>query len=540
MPSWTKGNTAGQATASRSNLGSLEGLSNNTNPKWWRDPGLIRLNLIILGLTFCSVTNGYDSALINNLQALDSWKAILNHPNASMLGLISAVQTAGSAIGSPFVPKVMDGYGRRWTIFAGGAITLIGGILQTFAYSVGQYIAGRIVVGIGQMFCIVAGQTLITEIAHPRLRFYIIGYFQVIYYIGSIVASWLCYGIRISYPNTDWQWRGPTLLIAIWGLLLVGLFFVVPESPRFLLAKGRDDEAKSILLKYHANDAAEDELVSGEITEIKEAFAFENAHTTKTWKQCFSTPGDRWRMLISVGLSVCSMWTGQQIVSYYNTQILAQAGIKGTLPVLGINGGLAFFSFFCAIGGATISGRIGRRPLFLASFIGQLLTLAIVTALSARYAATKYAPYGYASIAFIWLNSGFWNIAMNPLVYSYQTEIHSYSTRAKGLSLFLLAFEIQAIVNRYVNPIGLANLGWKYYLVFMSFYSFELAFFYFVVPETKGRSLEEISEIFDGPQVQNTALKNLESVLDEDDLKKHVVEVENHEGVPNVSAVART
>jgi hypothetical protein len=122
-------------------------------------------------------------------------------------------------------------------------------------------------------------------------------------------------------PNSEWNWRIPTVMTSVWGLVIIIFFFFIPESPRFLLAAGRETEAKAMLLKYHANGAEEDELVSAEINEILDSLEFERTHKKKTWKEIFSNPGDRWRMIISAGLSSCSLWSGQQIVSYYNTQV---------------------------------------------------------------------------------------------------------------------------------------------------------------------------------------------------------------------------
>jgi hypothetical protein len=199
--------------------------------------------------------------------------------------------------------------------------------------------------------------------------------------------------------------------MSFFAFLMICLFPFVPESPRFMIAKGRDAEAHALLAKWHANGVMDDELVAAELLEIKETFATENASKgqSKSWRQCFATPGDRWRMFICIGLATCNNWTGQSIVSYYNTQILTQAGITATLPQLGINGGLSIFDFFCAVFGAFISGRVGRRPLFLASFIGMTAAHVVVTGLSAKYAMSHIASYGYAVIAFIWVESGFYS-----------------------------------------------------------------------------------------------------------------------------------
>ena len=185
----------------------------------------------------------------------------------------------------------------------------------------------------------------------------------------------------------------------------------VPESPRWLIAKGREEEAAAWLYKWHANGDTSDELVAAEILEIKLQLETEETQrrVSKSWRECFATPGDRWRMFISFGFGVIISWTGQSIVSYYNTQILNQAGITGTLQQLGINGGLTIFDFFTACLGAFLAGRMGRRPLLLASYGGMTFFHVIVTALSARYSQTNNAKFGYAVIAFIWCESGFYS-----------------------------------------------------------------------------------------------------------------------------------
>jgi MFS family permease len=373
-------------------------------------------------ITIVQITGGYDGSLINNLQALTTWKSALNNPDANMIGVIGAVQTVGAFVCCFPAPYIADNFGRKWAIVAGATLILIGGFLQGFAYSVAQYIVGRIVVGGGNVIAIVGATSLVNELSHPRTRSYLTGYYNVIWYIGecrmamsltagSIIAAWLCYGLRLHLPTSQWGWRVPTLLMSFFAFLMICLFPFVPESPRFMIAKGRDAEAHALLAKWHANGVMIDELVAAELLEIKETFATENASKgqSKSWRQCFATPGDRWRMFICMGLATCNNWTGQSIVSYYNTQILTQAGITATLPQLGINGGLSIFDFFCAIFGGFISGRVGRRPLFLASFIGMTVAHVIVTGLSAKYAMSHIASYGYAVIAFIWIESGFYS-----------------------------------------------------------------------------------------------------------------------------------
>jgi MFS family permease len=139
-------------------------------------------------ITIVQITGGYDGSLINNLQALTTWKSALNNPDANMIGVIGAVQTVGAFVACFPAPYIADNFGRKWAIVAGATLILVGGFLQGFAYSVAQYIVGRIVVGGGNVLAIVGATSLVNELSHPRTRSYLTGYYNVIWYIGACAS----------------------------------------------------------------------------------------------------------------------------------------------------------------------------------------------------------------------------------------------------------------------------------------------------------------------------------------------------------------
>jgi hypothetical protein len=203
----------GRETAGNSLAGHLAGFQNNAHPKWWRDPGLRKLHLgdlflcsgarsrvlisvAIVLVIFSSIVDGYDASLsemfcparcrhpclpiaVNNLQALPTWLASLGHPDANMLGIFGAMQVVGSFIAALPMPYIMDHWGRRWTLCIGGMVCVVGGLIQAFSYSQAQYIVGRMVVGGSQSFQLVGGNIMISELAHPRIRYKIVGFYQV-------------------------------------------------------------------------------------------------------------------------------------------------------------------------------------------------------------------------------------------------------------------------------------------------------------------------------------------------------------------------
>lgn len=141
--------------------------------------------------------------------------------------------------------------------------------------------------------------------------------------------------------------------------------------------------------------------------------------------------------------------------------------------------------------------KIGRRPLWLTSTTGMLCSYCVITALSAIFAKTKHAPTGIAVIPFLFIFFGFYDIAWTIQCYSYTTEILPYDLRTKGLAIFVCVQNLALAFNTYVNPIALAAIQWKYYTVYIATLTAALLIIYFVFPEIKGLTIEEISLVFD-------------------------------------------
>lgn len=164
-----------------------------------------------------------------------------------------------------------------------------------------------------------------------------------------------------------------------------------------------------------------------------------------------------------------------------------------------INGLLQIFNFIAAGGAALLVDRLGRRTLFLWSAAGMLVSFIIWTACSAVFNSTQANPLGNTVIAFVFIFYFHYDIAYTPLLLGYPTEIFPYSIRSKGLTVELLSVYGSLIILAFVNPIALGRIGWHYYIFFCCFDVLVLVVTWFAFPETKGHSLEEIAEVFDGP-----------------------------------------
>lgn len=205
------------------------------------------------------------------------------------------------------------------------------------------------------------------------------------------------------------------------------------------------------------------------------------------------------------------------IVSYYLAPILKTVGITSSSQQAGINLALQAWNGISALGGAFATEKFGRRPMWLLSTAMMFIFFALVTALSGVFAETHIKAAGSASVAMLFLFFGSYALAYTPLSIAYPVEILPYHLRAKGLSLCLTVVFAAGFFNQYVNPIAFDALAWKFYFVYVACLAVFLVIIYFLFPETKGRTLEEIAVVFDGPSSQ-TASSHLSGIDNEKDI----------------------
>ncbi|OZJ01946.1 hypothetical protein BZG36_05125 [Bifiguratus adelaidae] len=452
-----------------------------------------------------SATNGYDGSMMNGLQSLQSWKAYFNPadpeqgPDPATRGLLNAIMSVGGTIGVFAGPPASDRLGRKLAIVLGSAIMLVGVALQGGAVNIGMFIAARFILGFGLSITSNAAPTLVVEIAHPTHRGKITALYNTMWYLGSIIAAWVTYGTFNAFQD-NWSWRVPSIIQAAPSVIQLIFVWFYEESPRWLVGKGRDEEALRILADLHANGNKEDDLVQLEYREIKETIAREQEVAKRSYAELWATPGNRRRTFIAVTVGFFSQWSGNGLVSYYLTDVLNNVGITDQHSQLLINGFLQIWNLICAVTAALFVDRVGRRPLWLFSTAGMLIAFILQTICTGVYSEQLNHAAGYASVAMIFLFYAAYDSAWTPLTVSYIVEIMPFTIRAKGMAVQGLCVNLALFFNSYVNPVALTAIGWKYYLVYCCWLFVELFVVWKYYVETKGRTLEELAEIFDGDQ----------------------------------------
>ncbi|KAK4116279.1 general substrate transporter [Canariomyces notabilis] len=475
-------------------------LANEDKVPWYRKPNLRHLYFMLIPTCMgIQMTSGFHSQMVNAMQILPSWISFFGNPQSTLKGIIAAAYPLGAIFSLPLIPVINDRLGRRWAIFLGSSVLVAGSLIQGFANNVGAYIAARLILGFGIPPCIVSGSSLIGELGYPNERAVLTSLFSVSFFIGQITAAGICFGTNGIL--TDWGWRVPSLLQIVCPLLQLIFVFFLPESPRWLVAKDRSDEAHQILRKYHA-EGRDSQFVRAEMAQIQSTLRIEMRTSRTSWLDLAATAGMRKRLLTTCMLGLFAQWSGSTLLSYYLGDLLQIIGRDSSHFKQTINVTLSCWSLVCSFTASMFVRRFKRRHMYLACTASLLVvftgyTISMERAITARESGQINNAAGTASIFFIYAYAPCYCLALNTLTYTFLVELWPYTERSHGISVFQLFSRSAEFFTTFVNPIGLNNIGWRFLITYCCFLAFEVYFVYFHFPETSGKTLEEATFLFE-------------------------------------------
>ncbi|KEY74578.1 hypothetical protein S7711_10072 [Stachybotrys chartarum IBT 7711] len=520
---------------------------------WYKKPNLRIMYLFLF--TCCmgvEMTSGFDSQLINTLQFSQSFHRYFSNGRGEfnddgefiyaiepgLLGFVNSSYQLGSIFAVPFAPWFAHRFGRRWSIMLGSGIMIFGALLQGFSQHVAMYIIARMLLGAGILFCIISGAALIGELGHPKERAILTSLFNSSYFIGQILASAIALGTT-DIP-TDWAWRLPSLLQICPSLLQVATVFLLPESPRYLVSKDRDEDAAAILVKYHAEGDASSLLVKAEIIQIRETIHAEMETSKQSWMELLTTAGMRRRVLVTIFIGLFTQLSGNTLLSYYSGVLFNMMGYTSNFARTRINLANACWGLINATILALIITRFPRRimymtsaTLMLCSFIGMTTSMARMQV--ATDAGVRNSAAGIAALFFYFAYSPCYNLGNNALTYTYLVELWPYTQRSRGIGVQQIFGKLAGFFSTNVNSIALAALEWRYMAIYCGWIAFEFIIVYFLYPETYGRTLEELTFLFEDESLKERAGAAVEKQMTYGDSPEHIETTRTEAQTKNVA-----
>ncbi|EGV61632.1 hypothetical protein PSN45_000312 [Yamadazyma tenuis] len=457
---------------------------------------VVLLDLVpIICATINGATMGVDQSMMNNLNIIDQYIEYFDL-DANYEGLFSAAINIGSVVGGFFASQLIDlkSVGRKGGILISCLITFVGVALQTAAQNRAMFVIARIIIGIAVTVNAVAAPTYVAELAKPQNRGLVSGIYMSSWYFAAIITTGIALG---TYTRSDsWAWRGISLWQITPSVLVLPLLAFIPETPRFLVYTDRPDEALKVLIRYHGN-GERTPLVEAEFEEIRQTLQYEK-ESNIGWLDMLRTPGNRKRVWIIFWMGVFSMLCGTNIVSTYLGLFLDYAGITSTRKQIVINLTMQVVNLFFAIAGSYFTDGWGRVPILFWSTNLMAITLFLMGGLVKLYSDGHSTNGTNAVIFLVYLFSAVYSFSFTPLCVSYPVEIVNYSIRTKGMAFSQIVTFGFGFFNQYVIPLAMDAISWKFYIINACYNIVQAVIIYFSFVETKGLSLEEIDEVFDG------------------------------------------
>ncbi|KAF9701620.1 hypothetical protein EKO04_001169 [Ascochyta lentis] len=456
---------------------------------------------LLLGF-FCQTVNGFDGSLFGGLTANKTFLARFDGtPDGPWAAITSAMYQIGCVVALPFAGPIIDSLGRRMGMVAGASLIIIGTIINGLTMTNGsnaQLKGGRFVLGFGVTIVSGAGPIYVVETAHPAMRSVITAYCNTFWFVGSILAAGAVRGGLNLTGNINWAL--PVWLQLVFPGLIVVFVWFAPESPRWLYVHGRMAEAKEVLTKWHGYGNPDSAWVKLQLSEYEEYLELDGSD--KRWwdySALFRTRASRYRLLCNVVFSIFAQWAGNGVLTYFLPAVLKTAGYTEEIEQANINLGYACFQFAFALLGAAFVEKVGRRPMFLGSMAACSVVWVAMTIASSQFAASgeTNASAAKAMVAMIFLFGMVYSVGTTPLQALYPVEVLSFEMRAKGMAFSALAVNAGGLLNQFAWPISLKDIGWKTYIVFTVWDAIQVVIFYFLLPETKKRTLEEMDLIFE-------------------------------------------
>jgi MFS family permease len=296
------------------------------------------------------------------------------------------------------------------------------------------------------------------------------------------------------------------------------------------MTQGRHDSARAVLARYHGEGDLDHPIVKLQMAEMEVQISTEGSDK-KWWdyRELWKTRTHRRRLICVLTMAVFGQWSGNSVTSYYLPVMLQNAGITSQSEKLLLNGINAPISFIASLTGTALLDKAGRRPLLMSTLIACIACFAILTPVS-KFASENpnNSSAANTSIAFIYLFGISYSLAWTPLSPMYVVECLDTNTRAKGKSLAQFCTAAASAVIQYASGPAFQSITYYFYIVFIVWDVLELVVIYFFWPETKGRTLEELEEVFaaKNPVKKSLEAKSFQTVLNTMNVESKAVDHE--------------
>jgi len=459
---------------------------------------------------FGGILFGYDTGTINGVKEMKDWLRTFGAPNTDLVhhptgyaitsaqeSLVVSILSAGTFFGALLGAPMADIVGRKWGIIFSCLVFSVGVAMQTASTAMALFVVGRVIAGLGVGLVSVLVPMYQSECSPKWIRGAVVGAYQWAITIGLLLASVVNNATQSRDDHSAYQI--PIAVQFIWAFVLVAGMLVLPESPRWLIKRGRDAEAAKSLSRL-TSLKADDPDVEIELNDIRANLEEEQKLGQSSYADCFKSGHNKiaFRTLTGIFIQAWQQLTGINFIFYYGTAFFQNSGIKNAFLITVATNVVNVFMTLPGMWGVE---RFGRRRLLLVGAAGMCICEFIVAFVGVTISVDNLAGQRVL-VAFVCIYIAFFASTWGPIAWVITGEIFPLAIRAKAMSLavasnwlwnFGIGYATPYLVN--VAP-GSAGLQSKVFFIWGSTCFCCILFTYFCIPETKGLSLEQIDIMY--------------------------------------------
>lgn len=431
---------------------------------------------------------GYDTGVVNGALPYMAEPDQLNLTPV-LEGFVVSALLIGAAIGSVTSGRIADLLGRRKMIIYLSLIFFFAAMGCTLAPSVWFMLPCRFALGLAVGGASVAVPVYLAEVSPADKRGRMITQNELMIVSGQFLAFIFNAILGVAFDGTAHVWRYMLFMATIPAACLFFGMLRMPDSPRYMVLKGEVSKAMEVLVKLRGSKR----IAMAEINEIQDSIAQENSIKQFTWAD-LKRPWIRRILFIGIGVALCSRCTGVNSIMFYGTQVLTEAGFARQMALIAnIANGLT--SVLATFLGIYLLGKIGRVRMFFTGVCGTMFSLIIITIAANTIAGTPMLPYVILSMTILFLTfvQGF----IGPVFWVIIAEVFPLQLRGLGMGICICFMWIVEFIIGTSFPVMLNTLGLSgSYIAFIVLQVMALCFIGTQIPETKGKTLEQLERYF--------------------------------------------